>query len=257
MPSIGETMSDDSFAMGTGTATWQTEGPDSARLSNMSAATWGADSPASARLSNMSAATWQAGGSHSARLSDKAASEYVLSLTKKAERKSITRSFAFVPRLLRRAEGITVFVNIYDVSKERRISKINKWLASRYSPLKFGGLFHAGVEIDGVEWSYGQTPDGSKLSGVASVEPRMHPAHNYRQTLRLRRTRLTKEEIAIVLAKMREEYLGEEYCLLRRNCCHFAHDFCRRLGAGGLPRWVRRLAKLGSQVDSILQKAGV
>ena len=44
-------------------------------------------------------------------------------------------------------------------------------------------------------------------------------------------------------------YPGGDYDLLRRNCCHFADDFARRLGVGGIPSWIMRLAKIGAGVE--------
>ena len=40
-----------------------------------------------------------------------------------------------------------VQLHVYDVSKDEKIGSINRWLAPRSSPLKFGGVFHAGVEV--------------------------------------------------------------------------------------------------------------
>jgi hypothetical protein len=151
-------------------------------------------------------------------------------------------------------DGLPVYIHIYDVSQEESIQKINKWLASRYSPLKFGGVFHAGVEVNGLEWSYGMSCSET-MPGISCHEPRAHPAHNYRQTVQLRNTKLSAEDLADVLSQLIEEYPGDDYCILRRNCCHFADDFCRRLGAGRLPGWVHRLARLGARVDGALQYA--
>ncbi|CAE7283269.1 unnamed protein product [Symbiodinium sp. CCMP2592] len=46
-----------------------------------------------------------------------------------------------------------------------------------------------------------------------------------------------------------------DYDLLRRNCCHFADDFARRLGVGGIPGWVMRLAKVGAGVEAMIASA--
>lgn len=149
-------------------------------------------------------------------------------------------------------DGIPVFVHIYDVSQEENIQKINRWLASRYSPLKFGGVFHAGIEVNGLEWSYGVS-FSETMPGISCVEPKSHPCHSYRQTVQLRNTKMSAEEIADLLSTVIEEYPGDDYDLLRRNCCHFADDFARRLGAGRIPSWVHRLARLGARVDSAMQ----
>eukprot|EP00439_Symbiodinium_sp_Y106_P023552 s2722_g2.t2 len=136
-------------------------------------------------------------------------------------------------------KGLPVFLHVYDVSQEEGIQKINRVLAHKHSPLKFGGVFHAGVEVNGLEWCFGYS--GSETHpGVACVEPRGHPQHHYRQTVAMGYTRLSGEE---------------DYDLLRRNCCHFADDFARRLGVGGIPGWVMRLAKVGAGVEAMIASA--
>lgn len=148
--------------------------------------------------------------------------------------------------------ALAVYVHVYDVSEEESIQKLNKWLASRHSPLKFGGVFHAGVEVNGLEWSFGMSQSDT-MPGISCCEPRTHPAHHYRQTCQLRNTRCNAEEISDLLHRLIEEYPGDDYDFLRRNCCHFADDFCRRLGAGGIPGWIHRLARVGAFADGAMQ----
>merc|ERR1719188_770523 len=152
-----------------------------------------------------------------------------------------------------RREKMPVLLHIYDVSHEHGVRKLNKWLAHKRNPLKFGGVFHAGIEVNGLEWSFGMSLLDS-VPGVTCSMPREHPDHRYRQTVKLRCTRLSAEEVADVISQMIEEYPGDDYNLLRRNCCHFADDFARRLGAGRLPGWVHRLARVGALVDSTMQR---
>eukprot|EP00438_Fugacium_kawagutii_P027175 Skav214904 [mRNA] locus=scaffold1561:155121:161159:- [translate_table: standard] len=125
------------------------------------------------------------------------------------------------------------------------IQNLNVFLAHPLSPLKFGGVFHAGVEIGGEEWSFGYAPSGS---GLHCSVPREHPQHNFRETLELGETTLTKAEVASLLEKMLDEYPGSSYHLIRCNCNHFASDLCRRLGVGDLPAWVERLAWIGESL---------
>jgi hypothetical protein len=153
------------------------------------------------------------------------------------------------------SEGLPVLIHIYDVSKEGRIRKVNNIIASRFSPLKFGGIFHVGVEVNGVEWYFGAGVSGA--SGVGHVKPKKHPHHNFRQTLRLRYTKLSSEDIADVVSQLKKEYITDDYDILRQNCCHFADDFCQRLGAGRLPGWIYRLARLGAQIDDVLEPLGL
>lgn len=151
-------------------------------------------------------------------------------------------------------KGLRVLLHVYDVSQEESIQKLNRVLAHKDSPLKLGGVFHAGVEVNGLEWSFGFSASETR-PGVSCVEPKTHPQHHYRQTVNMLRTPMSAEEIAAVISDLIEEYPGDDYDLLRRNCCHFADDFCRRIGVGGIPGWVHRLARLGATVDAMLQAA--
>jgi len=146
--------------------------------------------------------------------------------------------------------GLAVNLNIYDVSQEVNIQKLNSVLANRLSPLKFGGVFHAGVEVDGSEWSFGFSEEGS---GVTRAPPRQHPSHHYRETVRLPCTQLSKAEIEAVVKDLEERYQGYTYDLLQRNCCHFADDLCQRLGVGAIPSWIHRLARMANRMKRFSQ----
>jgi hypothetical protein len=146
-----------------------------------------------------------------------------------------------------------VLLHIYDVSHEDNVHKLNKVFAHKRSPFKFGGIFHAGVEVNGLEWSFGMSMAES-MPGISCSMPREHSEHRYRQTVKLRSTRLSAEEVADLISQLIEEYPGDDYDLLRRNCCHFADDFAKRLGAGRIPGWVHRLARVGAFVDGALQR---
>lgn len=147
-----------------------------------------------------------------------------------------------------------VLLHIYDVTQEPAIQRLNKVLAHKRMPLKFGGIFHAGVEVSGTEWSYGCT-ESEDEPGVLPNLPKMHPDHHYRQTVEMRRTNFSASEVGDLLEELSIQYTGPTYDLLRKNCCHFADDFCQRLGAGGIPAWVYRLARIASRIESLLQAA--
>lgn len=150
--------------------------------------------------------------------------------------------------------GHTVYIHVYDVSQEEGIQKLNKVLAHASSPLKFGGVFHAGVEVNGLEWSFAYQPHTTRY-GVECNHPKSHPQHHFRQTIKMGSTRCSDEEITTIMAQMVEEYPGNDYDLLRRNCCHFADDLCHRLGVGSIPSWIYRLARIGAGVAAMREAA--
>jgi len=166
-----------------------------------------------------------------------------------ASSKSISPTEHSAPRIKHK-----VCIHVYDVSQAEGIQKLNKVLAHASSPLKLGGVFHAGVEVNGLEWSFAYQPHATRY-GVESFHPKSHPNHHFRQTIMMGSTECSEEEIAKIIADMVEEYPGNDYDLLRRNCCHFADELCQRLGVGCIPSWIYRLARVGAGVATMLQAA--
>jgi len=107
--------------------------------------------------------------------------------------------------------------------------------------LGLGGALHAGVEVFGEEWSYG-------TSGVAVNEPRKNTRYAYRQTIFMGHACIDRAGAERAIRCLRKEWLGCHYDLLTRNCCSFAEELCLRLGVGGLPSWVNRLAETGGNL---------
>merc|ERR1719401_1782300 len=51
------------------------------------------------------------------------------------------------------------------------------------------------------------------------------------------------------------QWRGEDYDLLRHNCCHFADALCVALGVGHIPFWVTNLAGAGASLEHGVQQA--
>jgi len=70
--------------------------------------------------------------------------------------------------------GLSVYLNVYDVSRAASIRRLNSVLANRRSPMKFGGIFHAGVEVAGYEYSFGRVSQayGPAATGLTCNIPR-------------------------------------------------------------------------------------
>jgi len=149
------------------------------------------------------------------------------------------------------AGQLPVYIHIYDVSQEASIRKLNRFTANKFSPLKFGGVFHAGVEVAGLEWSYGAS-NIDTIPGIVCHEVKTHPQHRYRQTCFMGYTAFTREQVADLISDMVENYPGWDYDLLRRNCCHFADDMCQKMGVGRIPGWIYRFARVGAGFDTMI-----
>lgn len=130
----------------------------------------------------------------------------------------------------------TVFLNIYDLNEE--------WLQSNHiskDVLNIGGAFHAGVEVHGKEWYFGQ-------EGIECQEPRQHEVHVYRSSIPMGNTCYPEHEVQRFMHKvMSKQWLGGDYDMLERNCCSFAEALCQYLVGRAVPNWVTRFPRMASR----------
>jgi hypothetical protein len=133
-----------------------------------------------------------------------------------------------------------VVLHIYDVSTDGRVQRVNEALravGARY------GAFHAGVEVCGMEWCYGYVAVGT---GVSSCPPKSNAFHRYRESIVMGETTFESDEVAEIVRELQKEWIGIDYDLLSRNCCHFTDALCQRLEVGSIPAWVTELATAGA-----------
>lgn len=140
-------------------------------------------------------------------------------------------------------EGYKVYVHVYDLGQQRCVQNFNSVLWYMPLPLKVGGIFHVGIEVNSHEVSFAK--DGIHISPF----PRMDREHHYRETICLHKTYLDSKSIRQLTDTLEKEYNNTNYHVLHRNCCHFADDFCQCLGAGRIPSWVWRFARAGSCIS--------
>lgn len=138
--------------------------------------------------------------------------------------------------------GAHVVLRIYDVTTSAVIHNINQVL----HPIGTG-VFHGAVEVFGDEWSYGFTEQGT---GVFCCDPTGCAEHQYRECVNMGITSLTRDEVDELVEQLEDEWLGEDYDLLRKNCCTFSDELCRRLGVGPIPGWVTNLAAAGATLEN-------
>lgn len=134
-----------------------------------------------------------------------------------------------------------VVLNIYDVGTDPTIEKLNEFLTAVGT-----GAFHAGVEVYGIEYSYGFKRHGS---GVFFNEPKQCKVHHYRESISMPETDVTEKEFMDIVMKMKREWPGVEYDLLRHNCVCFSKALCIALGVGDIPSWLNNLAGAGASLQ--------
>eukprot|EP01012_Entosiphon_sulcatum_P056719 TRINITY_DN8040_c0_g1_i2.p1 TRINITY_DN8040_c0_g1~~TRINITY_DN8040_c0_g1_i2.p1 ORF type:complete len:339 (-),score=44.72 TRINITY_DN8040_c0_g1_i2:15-1031(-) len=112
------------------------------------------------------------------------------------------------------------------------------------------GLYHSGIEIYGMEWTFGGCVDERyhAASGIFPMEPQT--ATPFMQcSLDLGMCDLTPQQVRDIIRTMGREWTMGSYHLLARNCNHFAAVFCKALNpAFQFPGWVNRAAKVGDAV---------
>jgi len=131
----------------------------------------------------------------------------------------------------------TVLLHIYDLPE---FKGANEALSFAVDEVTLGGVFHAGVEVFGNEWSYGS-------EGVKSGVPRASVDHTYRCSIPLGEAKLTTLQVASVLHRLCQTWRGGDYELLGHNCCSFASELVGLLGVGPIPPWVDRFARVLDQ----------
>lgn len=154
-----------------------------------------------------------------------------------------------------------VTLHVYDVTNSMNvransaIQGLNRFMRGG---IGIGGIFHGAVEVYNKEWSFGYCEVGS---GVFHCQPKRNPMYTYRESIPLGRTSLTRVRVEAVVEELSQDWLGESYDLLARNCNHFCDAFCVRLGVERVPLWVNRFANagdaailaVGNTIDRLIQ----
>ncbi|CAI0524740.1 unnamed protein product [Linum tenue] len=128
---------------------------------------------------------------------------------------------------------IPVYLNVYD------LTTVNNYL------YWFGlGIFHSGIEVHGMEFSFGAHEYAS--SGIFEVEPRSCPGFIFRRAVLLGNTNLSRAEVQTLMEHISADYHGDCYHLIAKNCNHFTNEACMRLTGKPIPGWINRMARLVS-----------
>ncbi|KAH1065698.1 hypothetical protein J1N35_030685 [Gossypium stocksii] len=169
------------------------------------------------------------------------------------------KSMSVVPRLLKNKSasrcflpkvkpassdpGYTpVYLNVYDLTP---MNGYFYWAGL--------GIYHSGVEVHGVEYAFGA--HDYPTSGVFEVEPRQCPGFKFRKSIFIGTTSLDPLQVREFMECNSARFNGDTYHLIVKNCNHFCKDICYRLTGKHIPKWVNRLARIGSMCNCILPEA--
>ncbi|CAN0842487.1 DeSI-like protein At4g17486 [Linum grandiflorum] len=137
---------------------------------------------------------------------------------------------------------VPVYLNVYD------LTTVNNYL------YWFGlGIFHSGIEVHGMEFSFGAHEYPS--SGIFEVQPRSCPGFIFRRAVLLGKTSLSRSEVQGLMEHLSADFHGDCYHLISRNCNHFTDEACLKLTGKTVPGWVNRMARLGSFCNCLLPES--
>ncbi len=137
------------------------------------------------------------------------------------------------------SSGVPVHLNVYDLTP---MNGYVYWLGL--------GIYHSGIEAHGAEYAFGAHDYAT--SGVFEVEPKHCPGFTFRRSVLLGTTNLSALEFRSFIEQCADEYHGNTYHLIAKNCNHFSDDISRRLIARSIPGWVNRLARIGYMCNCLL-----
>jgi hypothetical protein len=118
---------------------------------------------------------------------------------------------------------IDVVLNVYDLIQQ--------------TPLCCG-FFHTGVEILGVEYSFGQG------GGIYECTPKSAPDGRFRESIVMGSIESTGIARS-ALDRVRPDFPGDAYNVIFRNCNDFSNAYVRALLNRSIPGRINRLARLG------------
>lgn len=102
------------------------------------------------------------------------------------------------------------------------------------------------LAVHRVEYAFGAHK--YPTTGIFEGEPKQCEGFTFRKTILIGRTDMGPAQVRSVMEELAEEYRGNAYNLITKNCNHFCNDACVRLTGNPIPSWVNRLARIGSQL---------
>ncbi|VVA19922.1 PREDICTED: deSI At4g17486 [Prunus dulcis] len=135
--------------------------------------------------------------------------------------------------------SVSVYLNVYDLTP---FNGYAYWLGL--------GVYHSGVQVHGVEYAFGAHE--YPTTGIFEGEPKKCDGFTFRKSILIGKTDVGPLEVRAVMEELAEQYKGNAYNLITKNCNHFCNDACVRLTGNSIPSWVNRLARIGFLCNCVL-----
>ena len=132
-----------------------------------------------------------------------------------------------------RISGTQIYLNVYDLSPG------NYYL----NPIGFGA-YHTAIQIDEVQYSYGY--HNGSYTGVCESQPMENPEMPLREKILIGQFTGGRKKLQEILSILQEQFIGNQYDLLSRNCNHFSAEFAKKLIGRKIPNYINRIATIGS-----------
>lgn len=94
------------------------------------------------------------------------------------------------------------------------------------------GIYHAGIEVFGEEWSFmyfEDTWDKPSVSGLIRCQPKTLAGFQYQESVNLGPTPLSKQEVNNTILRLHAEWPASSYHLTNKNCLVFSECFAQIL----------------------------
>jgi hypothetical protein len=132
-----------------------------------------------------------------------------------------------------------VILNVYDLDPA---SQANQLILNSCGV----GFHHSGVEVSGTEYTF------AGGAGVFEDQPKSAGGAVFSHSVIVGVFEGTSTELRKAVDSLRDDFRGDRYHLLLRNCNHFADELCWALIRTRIPGYVNRIADYGSYFSCLL-----
>ena len=145
--------------------------------------------------------------------------------------------------LINLMEPIDIILNVYFVTERESNPHFDKVVLLSKLGL---GMYHTGVEINGIEYSYGGNVE-NRGSGVMKTAPLSIGNATYIKSYHMGCTG-NREKLFNTIGDLMQEFKANEYSLINQNCNHFSDALLQRSVGKRLPSYINRPATIGSWI---------